>query len=187
MKKLITNVAVAAVTAGAAASSVAAGEAAPALPQLQYEAETPVTPQLLKLMNAYIFLLAQNKLDDWIKIWADDAVLEFPYSPKGRQSVYVGKPAILEYHKQTTGKIKITRIVSARIHQLADPNTAISELEIEGSIIGTNAQYDQKYVTFFQMKDGKLWRYREYWNPLITIAAFGGDIKAWTEAYGKKE
>jgi len=155
------------------------------IPALEYQAETPVNPVLLKLMNAYIFLLAQNNLDEWLKIWADDATLEFPFSPEGRQSVYVGKQAILDYHKGTTNKIKIHRVASARIHQMVDSNTAMAELEIEGSLLGTNAQYNQKYVTFFQMKEGKLWRYREYWNPLVSINAFGGDVKAWISAYGK--
>ena len=32
----------------------------------------------------------------------------------------------------------------------------------------------QRYVTFFQLKDGKIQHYREYWSPLITMEAMGG-------------
>jgi ketosteroid isomerase-like protein len=33
----------------------------------------------------------------------------------------------------------------------------------------------------FHLKNGKLWRYREYWNPLVTIEGFGG-LDAWIAA-----
>ncbi len=45
---------------------------------------------------------------------------------------------------------------------------------IEGEALKTGNPYNQRYVTYFELKDGKIQNYREYWSPLITMDAVGG-------------
>ena len=72
------------------------------------------------------------------------------------------------------------------MHPLKDPFAAVVELKIQGRALATNRPYNQSYVIFFQLRNGKLWRYRECWNPLISMDAFGGR-EAWTESLGRAE
>lgn len=134
----------------------------------------------------YSSLFYQQRWDEWIDLWTDDGVLEFPYAPPGRRSRYVGKAEILAYMKPMAGKIKVEEIKYRNIYPMLDPKMACMELGIKAQIATSGAPLDQKYVFIIETKAGKLWRWREYWNPIISMDANGGR-DAWTAAFGSPE
>ena len=139
--------------------------------------------ETLKLMGDYQTLLGRGRLDEWIDLWADEGVLEFPYGPAGRRRAYRGKADILAYMKHATGRVAADSVEQMRIFPMLDPGMAVVELSIKGRVIASDTPYNQSFVLFFEVEDGKLRRYREYWNPLATLDAMGGrDI--WTEGFG---
>jgi ketosteroid isomerase-like protein len=69
--------------------------------------------------------------------------------------------------KVAAGRIAIDLILAQ------DPNVAVVELSTRGRAISTGRPFHQSYVIVFETKDGKIWRFREYWNPLVLIEAFG--------------
>ena len=144
-----------------------------------------IRAQTIQLATAYQILIGQGKWDEWIELWADDGVLEFPFAPPGRQSIYRGKDEILAYMKAASGKMKIDGITAMRVQPALDPHAVTVELTVTGAMLKTGKPYNQRFVFFFEVKDGKLAAYREYWNPLITIDANNGDREAWTAAFGK--
>jgi hypothetical protein len=138
----------------------------------------------LRVVAAYQTLLGQKRWDEWIDLWAEDGELDFPFAPEGRRRTYRGKAQILAYMAATPGKMAIDAVDSVTLWPMQDPATAMAELTIRGHIPATGAPYNQSYVLVFETKGGKLWRYREYWNPLVSIDAHGGDRAAWTAAFG---
>ncbi len=135
----------------------------------------------LQLVGAYQTLMARGDWDAWIDLWAEDGVLEFPFAPAGRQPIYCGRPEILGYMKAAAGRIAIDAVARARVFPMHDPAVAVAEVAIKGHVLPGGAPYDQSYVLFFETSDGKLARYREYWNPLVSMAAFGA---AWATGFG---
>ena len=142
-----------------------------------------VRAQALGLVQSYQKLLGQQRWDEWIELWADNGVLEFPFAPDGRQNTYVGKAAIKNYMAGTEGKVAVESVASLNAHPMLDPNMVAAELTINGRAVKTGGPYNQRYVLFFEIENGKLKRYREYWNPLISVDAFGGR-DAWTASFG---
>lgn len=140
--------------------------------------------QTLKVASAYQTLLGQQRWAEWIELWAEDGELDFPFAPKGRQRTYRGKAEILAYMSATPGRVAIDAIEAMRLFPMQDPAIVAAELTVKGHIPATGAPYNQSYVLFFEVKDGKLWRYREYWNPLVAIDAMGGDRTEWTAGFG---
>jgi uncharacterized protein len=140
----------------------------------------------LQIMGSYQALISQGRLDEWIELWAEDGELEFPYAPAGRKRVYRGKAEILAYMKHATGRVAADTVEQMRVSPMLDPGMAVVELSFKGRALATGAPYNQSIVLFFEVADGKLRRYREYWNPLITIDAMGGREK-WTEGFGSPE
>jgi hypothetical protein len=43
------------------------------------------------VVQRYLYLFSRQSWEEWIDLWADDGVLEFPFAPPGRRSRYVGK------------------------------------------------------------------------------------------------
>jgi hypothetical protein len=63
------------------------------------------------------------------------------------------------------------------------PRIVVMELAIKGHAPATGAPYNQTFVLFLGTEDCKIWRYRECWNPLVTIDALGGR-DTWTDGFG---
>jgi hypothetical protein len=140
----------------------------------------------LKLMGDYQTLIGQRRFDEWIELWAEDGVLEFPYAPAGRRHAYQGKADILAYMKHATGRVAADSVEQMRISPMLDPSMAVVELSFKGRALANDAPYNQSLVLFFEVQDGKLKRYREYWNPLATIDAIG-DRETWAAGFGFPE
>ena len=145
-----------------------------------------IRAKTLQVATAYLTLMGD--WDAWTDLWAEDGVLEFPYAPKGRQKAYSGKAEIRDYMIAASGKMAMVAPPRMRMHPALDPGVLSVELTIDGKATATGALFTQSYVMVFEVKDGKLWRLREYWNPLVNIAAFAnGDVEAWASKFGKPE
>jgi len=142
------------------------------------------------IVQKYLYLFSQESWDEWIDLWADDGVLEFPFAPAGRRSRYVGKADILAYMKavatRMAGRIRSEGLDHFRMHPMLDPAKFCLEMGVKGRILETGAPYLQKYISIIETRGGKLSLYREYWNPIVSMDANGGR-EAWTAAFGSPE
>lgn len=139
-----------------------------------------------QLLSDYLSLYSEQRWDEWIELWTDDGVLEFPFAPAGRRSRYTGKPEILAYMRPLGGRIKADQIERFEVHAMVDPTTVCFEMAFTGHLAATGAAYDQTYISIIRTRDGKISHYREYWNPLVSIDAAGGR-EAWTASFGIAE
>jgi uncharacterized protein len=137
----------------------------------------------LKLVQAYQTLIAERRLDEWIELWDDEGSCEFPFAPPGGKRFYRGKGEIYAYMTAYPGRIAIDSVAELRVHSMLDPEAAVIELAIKGRALPSGRPYDQSYVAFLEARNSKVWRYREYWNPLVSIEAFGG-MDAWLSGFG---
>jgi uncharacterized protein len=142
------------------------------------------------ILQSYLSLFSQRRWDEWIDLWADDGVLEFPFAPSGRRHRYIGKPDILGYMKAVAermgARIKSEGLEYFHVHPMLDPSTICLEMGVKGRILETGAPYHQKYISIIEMKGGKVALYREYWNPIVSMDANGGR-DAWTASFGSPE
>lgn len=137
----------------------------------------------LHIVELFLPLFSQKRWDEWIELWSDNGVLEFPFAPPGRRNRYVGKADILAYMTPVAGKMKVDEILYHNVHPMLDPKMLCMEMGIRGHIIATGAPLNQRYVSIFETTAGKLSQYREYWNPLVSMDVNGGR-DAWTAAFG---
>lgn len=139
----------------------------------------------LQLVGDYQVLIAQKRWDEWIELWAEDGELCFPFAPLGRKSVYRGRAEILDY-MSAVGRVAVDSLETGRLFPMQDPHVAVAEFTVKGHAPETGAPFNQSYVLFFETKGGKISRYREYWNPLVTIDALG-DRQTWADGFGSPD
>ena len=128
--------------------------------------------QTMSLMLAYQRLLTEHRMDEWIELWADDGICEFPYAGPGQPSRLCGKVEIKNYMSATPGKLTVNAVEDLQLHLTVNPRVVVVEMTINGTATQTGRPYNQRYVVVAETKDGKLAHYREYWNPLISAEAF---------------
>jgi ketosteroid isomerase-like protein len=125
----------------------------------------------LTLMQQYQTLLTEARFDEWIELWADDGVCEFPFAGPERPRLLQGKKQILAYMTDYPSRISIDGVDELRVHPALDPNVVVVEMTIRGRAVETDKPYNQQYVIVAETRDGKLAHYREYWNPLVSAEA----------------
>jgi ketosteroid isomerase-like protein len=139
----------------------------------------------LQVVGAYQALLVEKRWAEWIELWAEDGELCFPFAPLGRKSIYRGRAEIRDYMSEV-GRVVVDSLVTGQLFPMQDPRVAVAEFTVKGHAADSGAPFNQSYVMFFETKGGKIWRYREYWNPLVTIDALGGR-QSWTDGFGSPD
>jgi ketosteroid isomerase-like protein len=84
------------------------------------------------------------------------------------------------------GRVVVDSFETFRLLPLQDPHAALVEFSVNRHAPETGAPYNQTYAIVAETKNGKIWRYREYWNPLVSIDALG-DRQTWTDGFGSPD
>lgn len=129
--------------------------------------------QATKLMRDWLAGFINKDVEGVIGLFADDAVIEFPFAPDGFPSRLEGKEAVTNYIKDHPF-FEFRAFPDLQIQPMLDPDSVLAEYRSDADITLTGQPYDQTYISFLKMKDGKIVFYREYWNPTVMIEAFGG-------------
>ena len=127
--------------------------------------------QLLK--HSLDTFLAKD-IKGWAQLCDENVVVEFPFAPDEASRRLTGRAAIYEYLKNYPSAIDIQRAPTLTIHATDDPNTAIAEWSVSGRVISDGNPYEMSYATFVTFRNGLIVNYREYWNPMVFMAAMSG-------------
>ncbi|MBC3538487.1 nuclear transport factor 2 family protein [Rufibacter sediminis] len=122
--------------------------------------------------------------DKVVRLFHPQATIEFPYAHS------LGTPELLplpEYHsylKHALQSMPVIEFSGVKTYQTTDPDVVLMEAHGEAVVPATGQLYQQDYFMVVTFKEGKIFRYKEYWNTLA-IQAFGGAEKT-KEAFNHK-
>jgi len=122
-------------------------------------------------------------VESFIDMVAPDGVMEFPYAPEGAVKKIEGSEALAKYLLSVSEVISIGEISKPTVHQTLDQNVVILEFECAGHGLKTGRAYNQRYISVITLKNGKIQRYLDYWNPIIALEAIG-DLSSLTQSEG---
>ena len=110
--------------------------------------------------------------DSLLGLFADDVIFEFPYAPGGLPKRLEGAAALATYLERlgpllTFGPMELGDVWD-------DGATVVFEFSCRGEGVETGAPYNQAYISVVTLRDGRIVRYRDYWNPLVVLSALGG-------------
>ena len=138
----------------------------------------PAPHDAARALDAHLALIGRD-MEAWLDLFADDATVEFPYAPAlGVPALLEGKAAIRRYFEGALESFRDLTLGEVRRHPTTDPDVALAEAHGSATILPAGKRYEQDYVMMVQTRNGKIVRYREYWNLGPVIEAFGGDLIA---------
>ncbi|MDQ0656067.1 nuclear transport factor 2 family protein [Paenibacillus sp. W2I17] len=122
-------------------------------------------------LTEHLRLTAAGRVDEWLKLFAPDAVLEFPYAPAGVPQRVTGRDALFA-HMSNFPKTFDVEFVDLVFHETVDPNLVIAEFRSTGTALPTGKPYEQTCISVVRTNDDALiTHYLDYWNPLVAIEA----------------
>ncbi|WP_234383477.1 nuclear transport factor 2 family protein [Streptomyces dysideae] len=119
----------------------------------------------------HLRLTAAGRVDEWVTLFASDAVLEFPYAPAGVPQRVTGRDA-LRAHMSNFPETFDVEFVDLVFHETVDPSLVIAEFRSKGTALPTGKPYEQTCISVVRTDDdARITHYLDYWNPLVAIEA----------------
>ncbi|MEV6563134.1 nuclear transport factor 2 family protein [Streptomyces kronopolitis] len=111
-------------------------------------------------------MLLDKDIEGWVALCDENAVFEFPFAPEGYPKRLEGRAAVAAYLRDYPDHIDLHAFPYVEIHRTGRPDTIVVEMRATGRIVASGAPYAMDYVVVMTAADGRITRYRDYWNPL---------------------
>jgi len=118
-------------------------------------------------------LISSARIKEWVSLFTPDGVLEFPFPLPGFPLKVEGTAALLEHMKRFPEQLEV-KFSAPTYYRAADPELVIADFTSEGTALMTGQKFQQAYLSMLWVRDGKIRRYRDFWNPWVIIEALGG-------------
>jgi uncharacterized protein len=113
-------------------------------------------------------LLVAGEYGKFVDLFADDAVMEFPFAPPGLPAKVEGRKAIAEFF--STGVSKMVKFEKFTVHEYTPstkPGVVFVEFTGEGKSLVNGSAFKQTYCLRLTVAGGKITHFKEYMNPLV--------------------
>ena len=132
----------------------------------------------------HLHFLSNGRIAEWVDLFTEDGILEFPYATEGYPKLIQGKSSLMEYMVNFPNHFKV-EFTNLYFHPTANPNLVIAEFNSDGIAIETGNPYLQKYISVVTTNDdGEILKYVDFWNPIIAMESLG--IKMNSEEFAKQ-
>ncbi|MEB3358517.1 MAG: nuclear transport factor 2 family protein [Synechococcales bacterium] len=130
--------------------------------------------QTEQAVRDFLTSLETKDMEAFAAVWAEDAVQDMPYAPEGFPRRVEGRDNLIQHYgawPEVSGEANFTDELV--FYPMQDPTMVFAEWHGVVEIIPTGRIYDQRYGGLFQVVDGKIVLFREYFNPIVFVEAFG--------------
>jgi uncharacterized protein len=129
----------------------------------------------MAIVSRYIDAINRWDFDTQRELLAEDAVFEMPYAPEGFERRFTGRDEIIAFVETIPAIIEAENLHDVRLETYhSDPGEVVAEYRSDMVIKTTGAAYRNEYVSRFTVRDGRVTRFAEYYDPIRLVIALGG-------------
>lgn len=126
----------------------------------------------------HLEFLSSGRIEEWVDLFKEDGILEFPYGPKDFPTSVSGKKELYEYMKNFPNHFEV-KFDNLYFHATEEPTLVIAEFTSDGHALSTGKPYIQKYISIVTTDDeGKIIRYVDFWNPMVALEAIDAPLSS---------
>jgi ketosteroid isomerase-like protein len=105
----------------------------------------------------------------------EDVELVLPYAPPGFPKVSRGRTEAMAVYPE--GVMEPMRFADYRIDALEGrPGEWVAEYTSDTTVIPTGRPYRNTYISRFSIRDGRIVRLAEFFDPVVLVVALGGAV-----------
>ncbi|MEM1381821.1 MAG: antibiotic biosynthesis monooxygenase [Pseudomonadota bacterium] len=138
----------------------------------------PENNQAAIAANAFLDALANSDADAIAQMWTEDAVLEFPFAPRGFPKSVEGRPTIEKYFRDALGAVTPIGYPGRVVTPLADPNACVIEFGSELTVGDDPTVQKNSYITIVRVRDGKIAHFKEHYDSVKRMEGFPSESEA---------
>jgi ketosteroid isomerase-like protein len=141
--------------------------------------DTLLRERNLAIVSRYIDAINRWDFETKRELLAEDAVFEMPYAPEGFERRIVGRDDIIAFVETVPSLIDAENLHDVRLETFhSDPGEIVAEYRSDMVIKPTNLSYRNEYVSRFTVRDGRITRFAEYYDPIRLVVALGGGVQS---------
>lgn len=118
------------------------------------------------IMELFTDRIKNKDYEGFLDLFDEDVIFEFPYAPEALTQLLNGKRALKEYLETLDTLLEIRSFTEPLIHVSAESPVFIAQYKGSGTVLADGKPYEQKYISVVEVKNGKIVRFQDYWNPL---------------------
>lgn len=121
-----------------------------------------------------ILELQLNDVSKVADLFAEEGVMEFPFTPKGTPNRVEGREAIRTFLTQygfSSARLRLDAHNDLVIRETTDPETIVVEFKTAVTWTATAKYYLLPCIQVIQVKNGQILLYRDYINPISAARA----------------
>jgi ketosteroid isomerase-like protein len=131
----------------------------------------------MDVASRYIDAINRWDFETMRELLAEDAVFEMPFAPDGFERKFVGRENILAFVATVPDFIDAENLHDVRLQTYhADPGEVVAEYKSDMVLKPTGLEYRNEYVSRFTVRDGRITRFAEYYDPIRLVVALGGTV-----------
>ncbi|SDC72110.1 Ketosteroid isomerase-related protein [Geodermatophilus telluris] len=125
---------------------------------------------------AYLDAVGRLDLPAIEATFAEDVELVLPYAPPGFPKVSHGRTKAMEVYPE--GVMEPMRFADYRIDALEGrPGEFVAEYTSDTTVLPTGRPYRNTYISRFSVRDGRITRLAEFFDPVVLVTALGGEVR----------
>ncbi len=124
----------------------------------------PITTTLPEWLAEGVRALQEGNIEGWMRLYAPEAIHEFPFAPEGSVSRLEGRETIANYMRQLPGLIHFGPLSDVLVREAGDE--VIIEALGHHHRVADGTPRDLRYVWFITRRNGEVTHIRDYMNPL---------------------
>ena len=130
-----------------------------------------------EVLERYRQAAIDQSVDDMRRVYASDAVHEFPFAYPGMPSRFEGRDEIVNWIASgwEVNSLRYESYRTLAIHNTSHPETIIAEQEVHGTSPSTGG-FTLPNIVVLTTRDGQIAHLRDYVNILAAAAALGQDL-----------
>ena len=134
-----------------------------------------MNPDDKAVVEAYLDAVGRLDLPAIAATFADDVEVVLPYAPAGFPKVSSGRDEAMKVYPE--GLMEPMRFADYRIDALEGrPGELVAEYTSDTRVIPTDRPYRNTYISRFSIRDGRIVRLAEFFDPIVLVVALGGDV-----------
>ncbi|AMR25467.1 hypothetical protein A0257_22505 (plasmid) [Hymenobacter psoromatis] len=122
-----------------------------------------------------LFAAFNTGADDVLRLFAAQAVVEFPYAASVGSVARFTRDEYHQYLTKVLPTIPHLRYGELHVYPLQAEGQYFAEMHASTTMPSTGLPYEQDYVIYCTIADGHFTHFREYWNPVTWLRASGGE------------
>ncbi|UOX86920.1 nuclear transport factor 2 family protein [Amycolatopsis sp. FBCC-B4732] len=137
---------------------------------------TRTVPGARDVFDRFLAASVENRWDDLADLYAEDVILEMPFTLPGVPRVTQGREELRRRFHAAAGARRITKADNVVVHETANPAVLVAEFELHQEMRGE--AFTVSYVMVVTVEGGLIKHTRDYTDT----AAAAERIKAWSPA-----